>query len=285
MKEPILRSEIEVASVKGKSRVISTKSVQPLKIFNPESYSHTCHVMFSNYGGGMVSGDKINIAINCQDGTNLFLNTQANGRVYKTVGQDVSEQNITGSIGKNALVVFFPDPVVLHEGSTFHQKQQWNIQNSSLLFLVDWYNSGRTDAGEKFKFNDLKSDLRVNINGKLRILDRFSFDPKTNIPDSPSNFQNYQTFLSAFWIGNEEDARFVRISKMLLDLKTKEASDLHFDVVGKNTVVSVSNVKEGVIILRALGKNRADLEDICQKILGEFSKEDMMNYNSLKRRY
>lgn len=278
-------SEIEVANVQESSRLVSAKSVQPLKIFNPTSYCKTCHVMLSNYGGGMVSGDKINLAINCQDNSQLFLNTQANGRVFKTLDNKVAEQTIKGTVGENSIAVLFPDPIVLHSESTFHQIQHWDVKKSSLLFLVDWFNSGRMDMGEKFEFHSFKTALKVQLEGKTILQDQFCFDPKHNIATSPANFANYQTFFSAYLIGCEDDMKFIALNEKLLKLKTKAASDINYDLLEKSSLVSVSRVKRGVIILRALGKSRTDLQPIYEKIIEALSSKDILDYHPLKRKF
>lgn len=267
MIESVRWSEIEIANVKGKSRLITSKSVQPLKIFNPETYDNTCHVMLSNYGGGMVSGDKINLDIKGRSSTTTFLNTQANGRVYKALNEATCEQHVRGDLEENATLMFFPDPVVLHEASIFNQKQEWNLEKNSLLFLLDWYSSGRSDAGEKFKFKGLNTELRIKVDGKLKVVDKFSFEPASHIPSSPSNFDKYHTFLSAFLVGDETDPRFIKLSNKLSDLKTKGNDEMTFKLAGKNAVVSFSKAKEGVVILRAIGKSRTDIEEACGQIL------------------
>ena len=90
-------SEIEVASVKKKSRLVTLKSVQPLKMLNP-TCDTAAHVVLSGYGGGLVAGDKIHLKINVQPESRLLITTQANSRVFRSEEGKVSEQLIQGSI-------------------------------------------------------------------------------------------------------------------------------------------------------------------------------------------
>lgn len=285
MNDRIAWSEIEIANVHNTSRLISSKSVQPLKIFNPKSHSKTCHVMLSNYGGGMVSGDKINLAVNCHNKSNLFLSTQANGRVFKSIDQEVSTQTIQGNLGDNAMLVFFPDPVVLHAESCFKQKQLWELKRTSLLFLVDWYNAGRTDVGEKFLFKSLETELRIKIEDKLEVLDRFGFEPDINIPASPANFQDYQSFFSVYLLGNTNDQRFIALQDKLLSLKTKEDDALNFKMLSKGSIVSVSKVKDGIIILRALGKSKKYLHHLYKALMTALASSEILGFCPMKRKF
>ena len=55
-------SELEVAQVQGRSRLITCRNLQPLKILNPAAPASSCHAVLSSYGGGMVAGDTIRLA-------------------------------------------------------------------------------------------------------------------------------------------------------------------------------------------------------------------------------
>ena len=70
-------SEIEVASVRGSSRLVTSRSIQPLKLLNPRAAGGSCHVVLSSYGGGMLAGDVIRLRVRAQAGARLFLGTQA----------------------------------------------------------------------------------------------------------------------------------------------------------------------------------------------------------------
>ena len=91
-------SEIEVASVRGKSALITCKNIQPLKLLNPGSPAVGCHVVLSSYGGGMVAGDQIWLRVRCQTGTRLLLSTQANTKIFRSVDGAVAEQVVEGEV-------------------------------------------------------------------------------------------------------------------------------------------------------------------------------------------
>jgi ABC-type branched-subunit amino acid transport system permease subunit len=54
--------------------------VPPLKILNPRCSSNACHVLTSNYGGGLVGNDHIQLDIDCGPESTFFFGTQANTR-------------------------------------------------------------------------------------------------------------------------------------------------------------------------------------------------------------
>ena len=131
--------------MRGKSRLVACKNIQPLKMLQPASPTGSSHVVLSSYGGGLVAGDVIRLRITGLAGSRLALTTQASTRVFRSMDGAVAEQHTVGELGENALAVIFPDSVVLQAESRYRQVQEWHLQPSSLLFLVDWFHSGRMD--------------------------------------------------------------------------------------------------------------------------------------------
>ena len=105
-------STLEVAQVRGRTRLVACKNIQPLKMLQPGSPGHACHVVLSSYGGGLVAGDVIRLRVAARAGARLFLSTQASTRVFRSIDGAVAEQHTVGELAENALAVVFPDPVV-----------------------------------------------------------------------------------------------------------------------------------------------------------------------------
>jgi urease accessory protein len=278
-------SVLDVAEVRGRSRLVACKNIQPLKLLQPASHGRACHVVLSSYGGGLVAGDTIQLRVTMQAGARLFLSTQASTRVFRSIDGAVAEQHTVGELAENALAVVFPDPVVPQAESRYRQLQEWHLQPSSLLFLVDWFHSGRMDQGERFAFHALHSELRVRVAGRLVVLDRFAFNPAENIATSPANFAEYQTFFSAFLVGSPEDARFQLLSEVLARLKMEGSNGPHFRISSQPYVVSVARARDNVWVLRAAAQSRMALQPLCDALLAGLADEQLLGYNPLARKY
>ncbi|MBF9238269.1 urease accessory protein UreD [Hymenobacter sp. BT683] len=278
-------STLEVAQVRGRSRLIACKSIQPLKVFNPAAASPASHVVLSSYGGGMVAGDAIRLHIAAQPHTQLVVSTQASTKIFRSIDGAVAEQHTTGDLDEGALAVVFPDPVVLQAESRYRQVQEWNLQPTSVLLLVDWFHSGRMDQGERFAFTSLHSELRVRVGGRLVVLDKFAFTPGENIATSPANFAGYQTFFSLFLVGSPEDARFQILTAMLARQKMPGSLGPHFNINSQECVVSVTQARDNVWVLRAAAHSRMALQPLCEQILAALASEELLGYNPLARKY
>lgn len=274
-----------MAEVRGRSRLVACRNIQPLKLLQPASPGRAAHVVLSSYGGGLVAGDVIRLRVSVQAGARLILSTQASTRVFRSIDGAVAEQHTTGELAENALAVVFPDPVVPQAESRYRQVQEWRLQPSALLFLVDWFHSGRMDQGERFAFHTLHSELRVRVAGRLVVLDKFAFNPAENIATSPANFGEYQTFFSAFLVGSPDDARFQVLSKVLAGLKMAGSTGPHFRISSQPYVVSVARARENVWVLRAAACSRMELQPLCDALLAGLADERLLGYNPLGRKY
>ncbi|MGY3088875.1 urease accessory protein [Hymenobacter sp. UYAg731] len=278
-------SVLEVAQVRGRSRLIACKNIQPLKLLQPAAPTSACQVVLSSYGGGLVAGDVIRLRITGQAGSRLVLTTQASTKVFRSIDGAVAEQHTVGELGENALAVIFPDPVVLQAESRYRQVQEWHLQPTSLLLLVDWLHSGRMDQGERFAFTSLHSELRVRVAGRLVVLDRFGFEPAENIAASPANFAGYQTFFSVFLVGSPDDARFRFLGEMLARQQMPDSTGPHFSINGRECVVSVARARATVWVLRAAAHSRMALQPLCEEILAALADAQLLGYNPLARKY
>ncbi|GAB2848194.1 hypothetical protein GCM10027044_04100 [Hymenobacter ruber] len=276
---------LEVAQVRGKSRLIACKNIQPLKILQPASPSSASHVVLSSYGGGLVAGDVIRLRITGRANSRLIITTQASTRVFRSIDGAVAEQHTLGELAENALAVVFPDPVVLQAESRYRQVQEWQLQPTSLLLLVDWFHSGRMDQGERFAFTSLHSELRVRVAGRLVVLDRFGFEPAENIATSPANFAGYQTFFSVFLVGSPDDARYQHLAAMLARQKMPGSTGPHFNINNQECMISVTRARDNVWMLRAAAHSRMALQPLCEQLLAALADEALLGYNPLARKY
>ncbi|RTQ44958.1 urease accessory protein UreD [Hymenobacter gummosus] len=280
-----LWSEIDVAAVRGQSRLVSSRSIQPLKLLNPRAAGGSCHVVLSSYGGGMLAGDAIRLRVRAQADARLFLGTQASTKVYKSPAGLVAEQLVEGELAEGAVAVVLPDPVVPQAGSRYRQAQHWQLQPGALLLLADWFSAGRTDAGERFAFDSYHSELRISRAGRLRVLDRFGFEPAAHIATSPVNFRQYQTTLAVYLVGTPDDERFQRLGRQLLALQMPGRRELDFRLPEHACILSVVPARDDVYVLRAAARSRLDLQPLLAALMQLVAAEDVLGYNPWERKY
>lgn len=263
MKES-LNNRVEVQTVRGRNRVTDLVYASPFRIFQlgQGKGKEPVKLMLSNYGGGMLQGDRVHLDIRCGRESGLLLQSQANSQVFRNDNGKDAYFEVSAQLEKGSQVVIAPEPVVLHKDARYHQKQNWNLEEGAKLILVDWMQSGRSDSGESFQFNKYLSELEISRKGKVILKDRFRCLPHQDNPNSYASFMGLDHVVNLFYIGYEslpegfEVFRNREITRIhpLQDRKPAKPQSLYCAAVPLSQGEGWS--------VRLLGKTRLDLEPV-----------------------
>jgi urease accessory protein len=139
-------------------------SKSPLKLLTPKNTGSASWVYSSNFGGGFVGGDSIDIGVHVKKGAEALLLSQASTKVYRS--KKVCHQSICGHIEENATFYSLPDPVVCFAGANFHQTQKFYLEENSALATLDTLHCGREHSGERWAFDRYKNEIQIFRKGK-----------------------------------------------------------------------------------------------------------------------
>lgn len=103
-----------------------------------------------SYGGGLVGGDSVSLAIKVQPDSKLSIVTQGHTKIFKSASADiVTRQTLDVVIQDGAALCLLPDPVQPFAESVYEQTQIFRLQGSQAsLCLLDWVTQGRSARGE-----------------------------------------------------------------------------------------------------------------------------------------
>jgi urease accessory protein len=160
---------IDVCRSGASSVVTRAFAASPLKLLTPANHGHAAWVYTATYGGGMVDGDRLSMQIRVGDGAALVLATQASTKIYRSPRGTASE--LHADVGRDALCVIAPDPIVCFAASRYQQEQRFALADGAALVLIDWVTSGRRAAGERWAFDQYVARTQVRINGRLLMHD------------------------------------------------------------------------------------------------------------------
>lgn len=127
----------------------------PLKLITPTrpSEDKSVLVFLLSYGGGLVAGDCVSLAIEVQSRARLSMVTQGYTKVFKSPTSDVvTSQSLQVRIATDAALCLLPDPVQPFEGSSYKQTQIFKLAPGASLCLLDWVTQGRAARGEDWSF-------------------------------------------------------------------------------------------------------------------------------------
>ncbi|KAG9128452.1 hypothetical protein FRC07_011209 [Ceratobasidium sp. 392] len=157
----------------------------PLKLLSP---SLPCHreipsaiAYVLSYGGGLVSGDRIDLSVEVEQGAGLVFLTQGSTKVFKSrtpadkhrfsaispaEQHNTTSQHLTATLSPSSLFLLLPDPVTCFESASYTQIQTLRLAPSSSLVLLDWFTSGRMARGEEWAFERYYSRNEVFVGDK-----------------------------------------------------------------------------------------------------------------------
>lgn len=157
---------LRVARVAGCSALLNARASDPVKYLVPRRCGEAVWAYTTTYGGGLVSGDHIQLSMYIEESARLFIGTQASTKVYKrkALGEEV-RQDIDVHCAADALVISLPDPVACFAHAQFRQQQRFYCHSSSHLFALDCFTAGRIARNERWDFARLASHMHCFIDG------------------------------------------------------------------------------------------------------------------------
>lgn len=154
--------------------VLRTLAYQyPLKLVAPDplpppgqtdNAPRLVHTVFLlTYGGGLVAGDSIDLAVTLHGNARLILLTQGSTKIFKTPSRDlVTRQSMTVHLDHDAALVYLPDPVQPFAQTSFSQAQRYMLhKEQGNLCVCDWVTSGRSARGENWDMYEYTSRNEV----------------------------------------------------------------------------------------------------------------------------
>jgi urease accessory protein len=147
----------------------------PLRLLTPRNHGHAAWAYTSSLGGGLVDGDHVSLEVDVAPGASALLSTQGANRVYRSPSGCRSE--LTARVEEGALLAVVPDPTVCFTGARYAQTFDLRLASGASLVFVDLVTSGRDASGERWAFTHYTSALRVCVDGRARVDERWLLDP------------------------------------------------------------------------------------------------------------
>ncbi|EEC08582.1 urease accessory protein ureD, putative [Ixodes scapularis] len=141
----------------------------PLKVFLPRDVGRPCcrWIYPAVFGGGLVSGDVIDIDITLRAKTCVLLTSQSFPKVYVAEPGRVAEQRCRFSLSDGALLCVLPDLLTCFRDASYRQEQAVRMAGSASLVLLDWFLAGRVANGERWDFTRLTSVVEVYLEEQM----------------------------------------------------------------------------------------------------------------------
>ncbi|HEU5079334.1 MAG TPA: urease accessory protein UreD [Opitutaceae bacterium] len=153
--------------------IIAAQAFQaPFHLSKPYWDGATLIVQVVNPTAGILAGDTLKSEIAVASGAALLVTTPSASRVFHMKsGSANSRQHFT--IASESWLEVWPEPLVPHLNSDFHQVTEIDAAAGAEFFFADYLLPGRIARGEIFSWRRLCLELRVRVGGELVLQERF----------------------------------------------------------------------------------------------------------------
>lgn len=244
---------LEVENVSGLSTVTSAFATSPMKLLTPRARGESVWAFTSNFGGGMVAGDRTCLNVRLGEDCTCFVGTQASSKVYRTVGTHEASHRTDAMVGPRSLLVFAPDPIQAFQGASYRQEQTFRLAGDASLVLLDWVSAGRTACGERWAFRRFQSRNQVFRSGERHFFDSILLDSEGGPLDSAHRLGRFNCLAMLLVVGPSLE----QAARNILQEVSNEAI-----VAGAPVLVSVSPLHKGAL-LRLTGES---LEEVTARL-------------------
>jgi urease accessory protein len=143
-----------------------------------------CLAHIHNLSGGILSGDRLMLRVEVEEGARVQLTSTGATRVYRhREGRAAAHNGVWISVGKDAVLEYLPDQIIPYAGSCFVQETDIELAAEGAgLFWWETLTPGRAASGERFAYRALGIRTRILCEGKPLAIDQFLIEPSQRSP-------------------------------------------------------------------------------------------------------
>lgn len=212
-------------------------------------------------GGGYVDGDIYQTTLSLEQGAELAVTTQSSTKVYRTPKAPVL-QKTTIYLGQSSTLEYLPDPLIAYKGSKFLQETEVHAEEGSSLFYSDIITPGWAEDGSTFKYDWIRSKLKIYKGGKLVLFDHTYLEPDGDMHGlmQMEGYSHCGTFL----------IYHNHAGKEFLDELNEKMTHFH-----PEARFGMSAIPENGAVLRILARNSGVIEKMISHA-HEFSRRELL---------
>lgn len=203
-------AELSFALRDGITRLDHLYQRDPLRVLFPTPATHDAALaVIVTTSGGLVAGDRIEIAVKAGPGASAHVTASAAEKIYRSNGPTTAiRQALTVDVG--ATLEFLPPETILFEGARLRRETNIELAAGGGFLGGDIVIFGRRARGERFSCGFLREVWQVRRNGELVWGDALHLEGDiARVVDSAACFDGAAGFATMILSPPEGDARGV----------------------------------------------------------------------------
>jgi urease accessory protein len=181
-----------VARRVGGATVISeARATSPLRLVSPRfPGTRSASVCLVTFGGGLMDGDAVDVALTVEEGATLVAFTQASTKVFRGAARQTLTADVRGTL------VFVPHAVSCFAGARYTQRIDVHLAGEGSCVVLDAFTSGRPAYGERWAMESLDLRTTVSRDGRTVLRDALVLEG-----DVAARMEPYDALASLFAVG------------------------------------------------------------------------------------
>lgn len=237
-----IKSIISISCAKEGEKTLLKDSLSdiPYKVvhYGSKLLSDHLEVMLMCSSPGVMDGDSLEVSVDCTDGSEMKLFTQAYNKLHPM--KFGASQRMSIKVGNGSIFQFFPYPTIPFKDSIFDAFNEIHVAETGNLIWGDIISGGRIHSGERFEFTRLHIQTKIYHGKKLILYDNQFLDPQNQCLDDMLFFENHTHQATLIIVAPHA----VALKKEMDELFSEQFSDLRYGITLCN---------DNAIMLRALG--------------------------------
>jgi urease accessory protein len=233
------RLELEFACRQGRTVLTHAYAEPPCRVGCSLDAGPYTYVMLVCSGPGVFGGDAIDQRVHVGRGARVLLVSQAALQIHPTAAAGSHDAAVIQSrfeVESGGELDCFWDPVIPFAGARLAQRIDVHLATDSRLFWSDALMAGRIGRGEAWRFDEVSHELRVNVGGRLRYLERYRLTPQSR-PVERRWMAGGAHYLGTTLV-HDEGATAACAERLQMRLGTIDGIHAGVDVVSPNLLVA-----------------------------------------------
>lgn len=155
--------------------------------FYPEG--SPCHVYVLHPPGGLVGGDRLEVAVRVAEGARALITTPGAAKLYRSLGPTAEQVQLL-QVAAGGSLEWLPQENILFPGARARLRTELDLESGAAFIGWEVHSLGRPAIGERFETGGVDLGLRIRRSGVPLLLDRLRLADGRGL-DGPSGLRGY----------------------------------------------------------------------------------------------
>lgn len=202
-----------------RARLDTVYHTDPLRLLfpNPGAGDPPTAVVVTT-SGGLVGGDRLEIAASVGAGASALVTAQAAEKIYRSTGADV-RFDVRLTVGDGGWLEWLPQETILFDGARLRRGTSAEVAGSGRLLAGELLVFGRIARGERFTQGLARDAWEVRRDGRLVWADALHLDGDVAaVLDHPAGFAGAKAYGTIVYVGKDAADRLDFARTLLEDV-------------------------------------------------------------------